>query len=134
MAKKPESKIQAAMISMLEGRGWHCENMHGNAFQRGIPDLYVHHPTYKERWIDAKVEGKYEFTRDQILKWPVWDKAGIGIWILTGHDQEQYDRLFGPPNWKDYWKPRYDKILNADLDAFLDAIDLDLTPVVMKDS
>lgn len=84
--------------------------MIGNALQTGIPDLYCHHPKYGERWIDAKVEGRYSFTKAQKLKWPLWAKFGIGIWILTGANQEQYDRLFRAPNWRDYWKPQWGEI------------------------
>lgn len=128
MAKGPEAKIQAKLRDYLESRGWQVEVMHGNAYQSGIPDLYLFHPKYKERWVDCKVEGKYEFTKAQRIKWPQWESKGIGIWILTGADQDQYDRLFRPPNMRDYWKSRYDPIMSVD-DA-LDLVDQDTTPTV----
>lgn len=90
---------------MLKSRGWRTELMHGNMYQKGIPDLYVMHPDHGTRWIDAKVAGKYSFTKDQKKTWPAWHfKYNVGIWILTGGGQDQYDLLFGPPNWLDFWK------------------------------
>lgn len=100
-----EKKVRKAITSMLKGLGWGVFLTHGNAYQSGFPDLYAIHYHYGARWIDVKVEGKYSFTNAQKLIWPVWSlKFGIGIWILTGADQEQYKRLFEPPNWLDYWK------------------------------
>ena len=37
----PERKIQRALIAFLNARGWLVERMIGNAFQMGIPDLFV---------------------------------------------------------------------------------------------
>jgi len=95
--------------------------MIGNALQYGVPDLYAHHVKWSGRWIDVKVEGKYSFTTAQKIKWPLWEKHGVGIWILTGATQKQYDRLFQPPNWRDYWKPSWDA--KPDIDALLDQIE-----------
>lgn len=105
----PEAKIQRKFIEYLEQRGWHVERMIGNALQKGIPDIYIMHPKYGSRWVDLKNPGKYEFTTNQKIKWPIWDKYGIGIWIITGCSDEEYNKLFYPPNWREYWKPKYDK-------------------------
>lgn len=105
----PEAKIQRKFIEYLEQRGWHVERMIGNALQKGIPDIYIMHPKYGSRWVDLKNPGKYEFTTNQKIKWPIWDKYGIGIWIITGCNDEEYNKLFYPPNWREYWKPKYDK-------------------------
>lgn len=105
----PEAKIQRKFIEYLEQRGWHVERMIGNALQKGIPDIYIMHPKYGSRWVDLKNPGKYEFTTNQKIKWPIWDKYGIGIWIITGSSDEEYNKLFYPPNWREYWKPKYDK-------------------------
>lgn len=115
---RPEAVIQKALIEYLESRDWLVEHTHGNLYQVGFPDLFVNHIKWGYRWIDCKVEGRYSFTKAQRQKWPVWEKHGVGIWILTGANQKQYDRLFGPPNWRDYWKaswgdlPDIDKLLN----------------------
>lgn len=120
----PEWHIQQHLIEFLKARGWLVEVMHGNAFQRGIPDLYVHHPRWGSRWIDCKQPDKYSFTKAQRHKWPLWDRVGIGIWILTAANQEQYDKLFGLPNWKDYWKESWTMPSEADIDRMLDELDV----------
>ena len=106
-AHGPEWYIQEALKKFLRARGWLVEQTHGNLFQQGFPDLYISHTKLGQRWIDCKVDGQYEFTVAQRRKWPIWDQHGIGIWILTGATQDQYDRLFAAPNWRDYWKPKY---------------------------
>lgn len=112
--KNTESKIQFRLMKFLRARGWIVENIHGNIFQSGLPDLYCYNRQYGERWVDVKVEGRYSFTKAQIIKWPLWEKAGIGIWILTGPTQKDYDRLFEPPNFRDYWKKSYGKLTDID--------------------
>lgn len=115
---KREKKIQDALIQYLRERGWLVERFIGNAYQQGIPDLYLYHPKWGERWVDVKVEGKYSFTKAQKFKWPLWESFGIGIWILTGADQRNYDKLFSPPNWRDYWRDSWGDL--PDLDALIE--------------
>jgi len=115
--------IQKDLVAYLKARKWLVERMIGNAFKVGIPDLYAHHPKWGARWIDCKVKGKYSFTQAQKLKWPVWEKFGIGIWILTAADEEEYGLLFKPPNWRDYWKPQWNE--TPDIDKMLDDVRLD---------
>jgi len=119
----PEWYIQQDVTEYLEARGWLVEVMHGNAFQQGIPDLYIHHPKWGSRWVDCKQPKNYTFTRAQRRKWPIWDDFGVGIWILTAANQEQYDKLFGLPNWKDYWKDSWGLPTVEDIDRMLDEID-----------
>lgn len=106
--------IQKDVVVYLEAEGWDVERLTGNAFQVGIPDLNAAHPKWGERWIDIKVPGKYSFTKAQRLKWPRWEKFRRGIWIMTAANQEQYDLLFHPPNWRDYWKPSYGELPDVD--------------------
>jgi hypothetical protein len=114
--KGPEAKIQDAFIKFLEERGWHAERMIGigstqqqqRGTQVGIPDLYIMHPVYGQRWVDLKNPGKYEFTKAQKQKWPLWEKFGCPIWIITAATEEEYDKLFKPCNWRCYWKEKYD--------------------------
>lgn len=105
----PEYHIQANFIKYLKARGWHVERLIGNALQVGIPDIYAMHPKHGTRWIDLKNPLDYEYTRAQRYKWPIWQKYGCGIWIITGSTDEEYDKLFHPPNWKTYWKDKYDE-------------------------
>lgn len=116
----PEWFIQRDLIKFLRAEKWTVERFVGNALQKGIPDLYAFRRDWGERWIDVKVPGKYSFTKEQKQKWPVWDDAGIGIWILTAADHTEYKKLFGPPNWKDYWKASWGVI--PDIDALLDEL------------
>lgn len=104
--------------------------MIGNAFQIGIPDLYCFNRQWGERWIDVKVEGRYSFTRAQKHKWPIWESFGVGIWILTGADQANYDKLFKAPNWRAYWKSSWN---TPDIDRLLDELDQETEPMVMHD-
>ena len=114
-----ESRIQRDLVAYLTCREWHVERLIGNAFQTGIPDLYVAHRKWGDRWIDVKCPGQYSFTAAQKRKWPVWDSYGIGIWILTAATQTEYDKLFAPPNWRDYWRSSWGPI---DVDALLDSL------------
>ena len=107
-AHGPEWTIQRDFIRFLRERRWNVERMVGNMMQIGIPDIYIAHVKHGERWVDLKNPTQYEFTMAQIQKWPVWDSFNIGIWIITGNDD--YEKLFEPPNWKEYWKDKYDDI------------------------
>jgi hypothetical protein len=105
MAKKTredEWAIRRDVKEMLEQRGWLVEITHGNAFQSGLPDLFCFHRKWGERWIDLKRPKGYSLTRAQRRKWPIWEEAGLGVWILTDATQAAYDLLFAPPNWRCY--------------------------------
>ena len=118
----PEWHIQKDLIDYLEARGWLVEVMHGNAFQQGIPDLYLFKRGWGYRWVDVKHPKRYTFTKAQRRKWPYWDSMGIGIWILTAASQTEYDNLFAPPNWRDYWKESWTLPTQEDIDAMLDEL------------
>jgi hypothetical protein len=118
----PEWHIQKALTEFLQARGWVVEVMHGNAFQRGIPDLYLFRKDWGARWVDVKNPKKYSFTKNQRIKWPFWEKMGIGIWILTAATQHEYDKLFKAPNWRDYWKSSWEMPTDDQIDAMIDAM------------
>jgi len=119
----PEWHIQKKLVQYLKDREWVVEVMHGNAFQQGIPDLWIFNRKWGARWVDTKNPTKYSFTKAQKLKWPYWDSMGIGIWILTAATQEEFDKLFGPPNWRDYWKESWALPTQSDIDKMLDEFD-----------
>lgn len=104
MARKKESKLQTEIQKFLEARGWLTQNMHGSQFQAGVPDIYSFHPEYQTRWVEVKVKGRYTFTNAQKHTFPAWTKFGVGIWILADATTAEYDKLFQPPNWLEYWK------------------------------
>lgn len=109
---------------LLTGLGWLVEVTHSTKYFKGFPDLFLGHPQYGQRWVDVKVEGKYEYTAAQRDKWPRWHLHGVGIWIMTAGTHEQYERLWKPPNWLDYWKSKYgDPFNQPDLEDLLNTID-----------
>ena len=112
-----EAGIQRDVIAYLRLRGWFVIRLTGNAYQTGIPDIWAWHPKFDFRWIDLKRPDRYDFTAAQKAKWPQWHAAGVGVWIMTAASQEEYDKLFSPPNWRDYWKQRY-----GNLDDTIDAL------------
>ena len=118
----PEWYIQQRLIGFLKARGWHVEHTHGNLYQTGFPDLLVAHRKWGTRWIDCKQPNRYCFTKAQKQKWPQWEHAGIGIWILTAATQAEYDKLFGPPNWRSYVKAAWKIPTLAEIDTLLDEL------------
>jgi hypothetical protein len=107
-AHGPEWTIQRNFIRFLRERRWNVERMIGNSQQFGIPDIYVAHRKHGERWIDLKCATGWDLTSAQRIKWPVWESFKIGIWIITCNND--YPKLFEPPNFRDYWRARYNDI------------------------
>ena len=105
---RPEAALQARIVPWLQERGWHVEVMHGNVFQKGIPDLLLYRADHGYKWVDVKLFVGSVLTKAQCQKWPKWDKAGMQIHIMRDCTDEEYQKIFGPPNWREMWKPRYD--------------------------
>jgi hypothetical protein len=116
----PEYGIQKEIVKFLRTHGWLVERMVGGAFQSGIPDLYIAHPKYGQRWLECKNPDEYNFTKAQKYKFPIWAAMGIGIWILVAATEAEYDKLFKEPNWECYWKKTWVK---PDIDAILEELD-----------
>lgn len=94
----PEAKIQADIMAMFRRRGWFVVNIHGNAFQFGLPDLFCSHKVYGQKWIEVKY--RTTFTKAQKDKFPKMAAAGVKIWVMTEASEEQYHRVITlPPNW-----------------------------------
>lgn len=126
----PEFFIQDRWVAFLEAKKWHVERLIGNAYQTGIPDLLIAHKEYGSRWVDIKVYGRYSFTKAQKAKWPIWEDYGLGIWIVGAPSKiectkalmlEEYKALFGPPNWRQFWRESWDK--KPDIDKLLGEIE-----------
>lgn len=84
---------------------------HGNALQKGFPDLYAVHDVYGQRWIEVKNPNYYSFTRYQLKYFPQINKAGIGIWILIDATIDEYKKLFDKKyipagNWQEYLRAK----------------------------
>lgn len=106
---QPETILRNDGYKLLRTKGWWPETLFNNAFQKGIPDSFIFHREHGFRWIDWKISSNYSFTKAQRQKWPLWEAAGIGIWILTAATEDEYQKLFEPPNWRAYWKPSFDR-------------------------
>jgi len=100
------------------------EKMHGNAFQVGIPDLYCWHEGMQmHRWVDVKYEKSHQYTKAQCQKWPKWERRGLPVYIMMDDTEEWYAKLFGEPNFRDYWKPRYNKYITPVEDIIKDILE-----------
>ena len=117
-----EEAIQAKLIELLKARGWHVERMNADIWQVGIPDLYCYRRPEGERWVEVKRPLRYSFTKYQRQKFPKWEAAGIPLWILTAATEAQYNLLFKPPNWREFWKPEFAAPTKDDIDAMLDEL------------
>lgn len=123
----PEYTIQRNVIRYLKERGWHIERiaggvMQGGAVQSGLPDLFVCHNKYGTRFVELKNESHFVFTTAQKWKFPLLMDNGCGIWILTEASDDQYKRLFAPPNLWDYLD-RSDCLNQEALDDLLKELD-----------
>jgi hypothetical protein len=100
--KNPETLITEAIVKKLRGYGWDTFKTHGNAYQHGFPDLYCIHPKYGTRWVEVKNPKGHSFTPAQMETFPRFSSCKVGIWVLTGDEDSEIDKLFGPANWWAY--------------------------------
>lgn len=98
----PERAIQDRLIQFFRGREWLVKETHGNCFQRGFPDLYITHRKFGARWVEVKNAKSYSFTAAQLIEFPMFCANGAGIWILTDATEDEYKKLWMPPNWQIY--------------------------------
>ncbi len=97
--KGPEEKIQNDIIKKLKEYDWYVKVMFGNMYQFGVPDLYVAHEKYGQRWIEVKNPHGFSFTNAQRTEFPKLMAAGVGIWILFAATETELLKLMKPPNW-----------------------------------
>lgn len=97
--KKPETLLQNEIIKLLRNKEWYVRQTHGNMFSSGWPDLYAAHLRYGTRWIEVKMPENYAFTAAQLDDFPEFAAKGVGIWIIQRATDEEYSKLFKPPNW-----------------------------------
>ena len=100
--RRPEDKLVDELTAFLKIRDWYVKKMHGNAYQKGFPDLYIGHRKYGHRLVECKILGQYAFTENQLIEFPKMSGFGIGIWILVAATEEEYQKLWQPPNWYQY--------------------------------
>ena len=133
-----ESVIQRRVKKRLEASGWYVKVISCGKYMSGLPDLYcfktVRRPDWKpdvcqhdceiHRWVDVKRPAGSTFTKAQCQEWTLMESRHLGVWILDGTEPDPEAVLFGPPNFRDHWKPRYDKYLvRPGSDILLDEFD-----------
>lgn len=107
--RRPEDQIKDDLLVYLRSKGWFCKPTHGNAYQDGFPDIFACHSKFGQRWIEVKLpkmKGS-KFTAAQLEDFPKFCAHGSGVWVLTGANKAEYDKLFKSPNWWQYlstWK------------------------------
>jgi len=101
--KGPETIIRDKLIPYLKARGWFVKIVHGNKFTSGLPDLFIAHISHGPRWVELKNPASYHFTPAQKKTFPEMTEQGVGIWILTAANDEEYKKLWSPPNWYIYY-------------------------------
>lgn len=99
--KRPEAKIQDALISYLRAREWFVKSTHGNAYQSGFPDLWACSTKYGHRWVEVKLPDMKgsRYTSAQLENFPKFCANGSGVWVLTAANDSEYAKLFKPANW-----------------------------------
>jgi len=98
LRQSPEARIQSDLIGFLTLRDWLVMPTHGNMYQRGFPDLYCLHQIHGSRWIEVKNPKQFSFTTAQKKCFPFFSLCGVGIWILTAANEDEYAKLFRPAN------------------------------------
>jgi hypothetical protein len=99
--------------NLLKLRGWHCENIHGNQYQEGLPDCYISKKGFMPKWIEFKVIDDYNhvhLTRAQSIKFPILIASDVPIYAICAkdirgtstvqmhHRERLYSKLFDVPN------------------------------------
>ncbi len=110
---EPEKRVRRRIKQYMTARGWRVDITHGNKYQSGFPDLHCYHIVHGLRWVDAKNPLSFKYTTPQIKLWPEWEKVGCGVWIMFDGDDVNYKVLFQPPNFRKFWKPRYNLIYRS---------------------
>jgi hypothetical protein len=99
---RPEDKIVQALKAYLRTREWLVKKTHGSEYQSGFPDLFCAHKRFGIRWVEVKVAKHGRFTPAQIETFREFAGVGVGVWVLVGATEEEYQKLFHQPNWWAY--------------------------------
>jgi hypothetical protein len=98
--KHIEHDRQEELRKYMHTLGWATIKTHGNAYQKGLPDLYCSSKDYGQRWIELKKDENERLTRDQIETFGYLSRHGTRIWILRGISD--YNWLFKESNWQQW--------------------------------
>ena len=108
---QPEStKIVNPFVAYMREKGWLCVNIHGNQFQKGLPD-YAFFRTGVTRWVEFKVckppNGWVKITDAQRVMFPKLIAEQAPAYVVADYDlrnnmraiKEHYHRIiYGKPN------------------------------------
>ena len=83
----------------MELNNWLVVKTHGSMYQSGLPDIWSHHKTFGERWIELKTNTG-SLSTNQIAMFNKMIAHGAKIWLLRTH--ADYRLLFEPPNYQSY--------------------------------
>ena len=102
----PEAVIQTAIKEMLERKRWYVKVMAASAYLTGMPDLFTCHKRFGIRLIEVKLPNMKgsKFTAAQLETFPLLNRNGAGVWILTADTETEYAKLKRKPNWFSYLK------------------------------
>ena len=108
----PEAIIQRDFGKYLREREWFVISTHGNQFQSGLPDDYVTHERWKQRWVEYKNPLSFSFTPSQVKIFPKLIANGTPIWIIGAATDVEYEKLFKPCNFFEYFQAFHDGCRN----------------------
>jgi hypothetical protein len=95
--QKETTDVLEPLRRKMQVRGWLVIKLHGNQFQAGLPDLICFHVKFGYRFIELKTKTG-SLSASQIKSFYNLSKHGARIYLLRG--PEDYNLLFGPPNWE----------------------------------
>lgn len=111
MAKQRETThIAEPFNNHLRAMGWTVDNVHGNQYQMGFPDVYIHRSDSAPKWVEYKVfyGNSVKITPAQRANFPLWISHNIPIWVIASDDLRGkanyskrvrlYKKLFEEPN------------------------------------
>lgn len=109
VSQSETTKIVDPFIAYMRKQGWTCYNIHGNKFQKGLPDYFCFREG-RQIWIEFKVcdkSGYVEITQAQRVRFPEMIAGQLPVYIVGDYDlrnsisaiKEHYRRVTrGPSN------------------------------------
>lgn len=123
-AQTESTHIVKPFIAKMRDEGWICENIHGNQFQKGLPDYFCYNSNGIFRWIEFKVchgpNAHVKLQPAQKIKFPQMFYSGLPIYVVADYDLRGNDMainchykrvVFGKPNVDLLFSPRTFKSL-----------------------
>ena len=96
--EREEMEIQIKIETKLSLLQWYVKRIHGSIYQSGLPDLYLCHVKYGQRWLEIKHPERYRFTEPQLKEFRLISMRRVGIWVAQAV-HEVPELLHKPPNW-----------------------------------